>query len=225
MLSGALISLPEEFNIDKLDRVKWERRERGQLVKSVIQFQGRPIRIDDFVAKQAIVLHETPKKQPIIEEDQEGNYKIGYMDTIEATWANIYVTQGLVVVDSLTNRKFVRNIINKGLGTVIAYNITLNTAKIARDHPDHWVRGFSNRPGRVDRGVLYGSGVERDSVFGPELARASSRAVGWITNFFGPPVKVLASPRGAVTVWAWPPVELFLKFIKVEILPYAISLP
>lgn len=224
MLSGALIKLPDDFDIRRLDGLKWEREERGHNIKSIIQFQGQTIRSTDFVAECALAIHESVKKQPIVEEE-EGRYRIGYIDSVEVTWANIYVTTGLIVVDNLDNRKFVRNIINKGLKSSIAHEVFLDTARIARDHSDQWVRSFTGRRGRVDRGTLFGQGVEQDIVFGPELARAMSKTVGWITDFFGTPVKVRASPEGSVTVWAWPPIELFLKFIKVEILPYMISLP
>ena len=54
-----------------------------------------------------MAIHESVKKQPILEEI-EGKYRIGYIDSVDVEWANMYVTIGLVVVDSLENRKFVR---------------------------------------------------------------------------------------------------------------------
>jgi hypothetical protein len=67
--------------------------------------------------------------------------------------------------------------------------------------------------------------VERDPVFGPELDRSMKKSVGWVTNYFGPPTKVKVSPLGSVTLWANPTEGLFLKFLRMEILPYIIALP
>lgn len=224
MLSGALVKLPEDLEINKLDGVVWRREERGQTLKSIIQFQGQPIKTRDITAQLAIAIHEKIVKRPILEE-VDGKFSLSQIDVIEPSWANIYIVPGFVVVDSKDSRPFVRDIINKGLRlSPRAHDVFLNVAKMAQDHEGQWIRSFSDRRGRVDKGTVFGEGVEQDAVFGPELGRARSRTVGWITNFFGSPVKVRVSEGGSVTVWAWPPIELFLKFIKMEILPYMISL-
>lgn len=225
MLSGALIKLPEELDINLLNGLKWEREWGDRSLKSVIQFQeGGTITLRDMTINTALAINEDPAKQPIID-DYQGRYSVSFIDTINVIWSNIYIISGLVVVDSISNRSFVRETINKGLKlTNTAHDVALNTAQMARDHADQWVRAFSDRRGRVDRGTLYGDGIEQDAVFAPEFGRSTSKAIGWITNFFGSPMKVRVSPRGSVTLWAWPPPELFLRFIKTEILPYMISL-
>jgi len=65
-----------------------ETEERGQKLKSVIQFQGQTIRGTDFTAEAALAIHESVKKQPILEEI-EGKYRIGYIDSVDVEWANI----------------------------------------------------------------------------------------------------------------------------------------
>jgi len=156
MFSGALIRLPEEIDINRLDGLRWERRQGGQDLKSVMQFQGSIIRSGDIEAKEALAIHESPGKQAIIDES-EGKYKISYIDVVNTVWANIYVVPGFVVVDSLENRSFVRDIINKGLNPPKrAHDVVLNTAKMAEDHAGQWVRSFAERRGRVDRGTVFG---------------------------------------------------------------------
>lgn len=225
MLSGALLRIPDDLDIERLNGVNWEREENDLTLRSVIQFQERPIVVDrDTTAEVALAIHQEIKREPALIEEN-GRYSILHHDTVATRWAYIHVLHGLVVVDKLENRSFVRQTINNGLNlSTRAHDVLLDTARMTIDHADQWVRGFSERRGRVDRGTVYGEGVEQDSVFGPELNRSTSKAVGWTTNFFGSPVKVRVSPRGSVTAWAWPPMELFLRFLRMQILPYIIAL-
>ena len=224
MLSGALIQLIKEFDIEKLDGVIWEREEKGFALKSVIQFQGSLLVERGITARCALVIHQDIEKMPSLKEEG-GKFSIEYRDYVKTSWANIYIIPGSIVADKLEHRRFIIQIINKALRTDVAHNVFLDTAAMARDHRDQWVRSFSDRKGRVDSGTLFGDGVEQDSVFGPELMRSRSRSVGWYTSFFGSLDKVRVSPRGSVTLWANPPIELFLRFIRYEILPYVIALP
>lgn len=220
MLSGALIKLPDDLEIERLDGINWEREEYGLSLRSLIQFQEP----GDTTAQAALAIHQYVGREATLLEEEDGRFSILHHDTVMTIWAYIYVVRGFVVADRLENRVFVQQIINKGLNLSDgAHGVYLDTARMARDHADQWVRGFSDRLGRVDRGTVFGEGVERDSVFGPELGRSTSKSVGWTTNFFGAPSKVRVSPRGSVTVWANPPIKHFLRFLRMEILPYIIS--
>lgn len=231
MLSGALIKIPEDFDIQRLSGTNWSRASGDLTLQSVIQFNERTITMDTRIRAQiALAIHQYVKIEPSLIQETDGRYTIIDHDVIKTTWSNIYVVQGFVVVDRLENRSFVIQIINKGLANgsnlgIAAHDIYLDTARMVANHPDQWIRGFSDRMGRVDRGTVFGEGVERDSVFGPELARASKKSVGWITNFFGSPNKVKVSPSGSVILWANPPIDGFLRFLRMEILPYIIALP
>lgn len=230
MLSGALIKLPENFEIQRLNGVNWSRASGELTLQSVIQFrepqtEGRGGRVQAALAiNQDIVI------EPTLVEDEDGTYSILHHDTVKTTWANIHIVQGYVVVDRLENRSFVRQIINGGLNRgvalgIAAHDVYLNTAAMVANHPDQWIRGFSDRMGRVNRGTVFGEGVERDAVFGPELDRSTKKSVGWITNFFGSPTKVKVSPLGSIIVWSNPPMDAFMRFLRIEILPYIIALP
>jgi hypothetical protein len=224
MLSGAIIRLPDGFDIERLNGLRWDREEQGQTLKSIIQFKEMIPRSADPHIKWMLVIHETLGKTPVVDENN-GVYSISYMDTTMPSWAYAYAVPDFIIVDKLENRDFVREIINKGLRlTDPVRTIILNTRQMSIDYHGQWIRGFADRRGRVQRGTVFGESVEQDDVFAPELERSTSKSVGWITNVFGEPVKVRVSPRGAVSVWGWPPIGSFLNFIRNEVLPYIISL-
>ena len=227
MLSGALLRIPDDLEIERLNGDTWKREENNETLTSVIQFQERPIFVDsDTTVETALAIHQEITIEPTLVREN-GRYEIVYNDTVKTKWAHIYVCPGHVVVDRLGNRGFVGQIFNRGTVNLSAraYNVYLDTARIARDHANQWVRGFSERRGRVDRGTVYGEGVEQDSVFGPELDRSEKKSIGWATNFFGTPVKVRVSPSGSIVVLANPPEGLFLRFLKMQIFPYIIAQP
>ena len=231
MLSGALIKIPDDFDIQRLNGTNWSRPVGELTLQSVIQFSEGTILIDrDTRAQAALAIHQDIRIEPTLIQESDGRYSILHHDVVKTTWSNIYAVQGYVVVDRLENRSFVRQIISRGLNRgsqlgIVAHDVYLDTARMVTDHPDQWIRGFSDRMGRVDRGTVFGEGVERDSVFGPELDRSAKKSVGWITRFFGSPTKVKASPSGSIILWANPPMGGFLRFLRTEILPYIVSLP
>lgn len=231
MLSGALIKLPEDFDIQRLNGIIWSRPSGELTLQSVIQFREPDIAVERVRRGQAaLAINQDIVIEPTLIQEQDGTYSIIHHDVVKTTWANIYVVQGYIVVDRLENRSFVCQIINRGLRGGVALGITshdvyLDTASMVANHPDQWIRGFSERMGRVDRGTVFGEGIERDTVFGPELDRSTKKSIGWITRFFGEPAKVRVSPLGSIILWANPPMDAFLNFLRMEILPYIIVLP
>jgi hypothetical protein len=221
MLSGSLLKLPADLDIARLNRLVWAREYNGRTLRSVIQFEGPPIRLLDMSVQQALAIHEHRVMQPVLEENN-GIYSINYEDAIVPIWARCYFISELGIVDKLYYRSFVADIINHGLRLIVpTHDVAIDTARMWRDHRGHWVRAFDKRQGRVDRGIVYGDSVEQDSVFGPELERANCQSIGWTSDSFGDPVKVRVSPKGSVIVWADIPPEVFIRFIRQEILPYA----
>ncbi|MEM2130462.1 MAG: hypothetical protein QXZ70_07685 [Candidatus Bathyarchaeia archaeon] len=214
------MKLPADLDVTRLDGLVWAREYNRRQLRSVIQFEGVPFRISDMDVYPALAIHERVIMSPVLAENN-GRYSVGYTETVVPSWANCYFASGFGVVDKLANRSFVEDTINHGLRLVIpVHGVAIDTARLSFDHRDQWIRSFSERQGRVDRGTLFGEGVEQDNVFGPELGRANCRSVGWITDFFSDPVKVKVTPKGSVTLWADVPPELFIRFIRMEILPY-----
>jgi len=223
VLSGALIHTPEGFDCNLLEGCSWEREESGFPLRSVIQLQRHVFVERGVDARQALVIHQDLRKVPDIEEI-EGRYRVRFVDSVETSYSYINILPRLIVTDNLHSRGFVKQTINKGMNNPdLASEIRLDTSQMAIDHRDHWTRKFADRVGRVNKGTLYGDGVEQDTIFGPELVRSTTDSVGWYTNYFGSLDKVKVSPKGSVTLFANPPYELFLRFLRHEIFPYIIA--
>lgn len=221
MRSGAIIVIPVDFSTIKLNGLLWEREEEGFNLKSLIQFERHFELETGILANEAIAIHQEIKSLPALQE-VAGRYSISSEYKVITNFARLHILPGLVIVDTLGKRKFVGEIINRGLQRNFAYEIMLDTKRIAADHRNQWGRDFSDRVGRVRKGKLYGDGVEQDPIFGPELNKSTTGRVGWYTTFFGSHDKVIVSPKGSVQVWAQPPIELFLKFLRTIIIPYKI---
>lgn len=223
MRSGSLIVIPFDFDLEQLNGLLWDREEEGHRLKSLIQFEHRFNVETGVQAIEALAIHQSIRDIPVLQE-VAGRYRIDYVESVRTEFSRIYTLPGLVVVDTLKNRGFVSDIINRGLRNNVSQTIYLDTARMANDHRDQWERRFTDRAGRVNKGALYGDGVEQDSIFGPELDRSRTGSVGWHTNFFGSLYKVKVSPRGSVTLWSNPRMDTFLRFLRYEIIPYAVYL-
>jgi hypothetical protein len=227
MLTGALLKLPDLLDVALLDRLIWARKSSGLDLRSVIQFDNNPIQVDQMTLQEASAIHEHIVPQAVLVEEN-GRFKITYNDAIAPIMCKCYFAHGLAVVTKLAHRIFVQNTINhglrdKGVAMIIpVHDIAINTGRLWLDHQNHWIRSFDKRAGRVDRGILYGEGIEQDPVFAQEVNRANCKTVGWTTDYFGVPVKVRVTPSGSVTALSDIPMQFFFDFIQQEILPYAI---
>lgn len=56
MQSGALIGLPEEFEIEQLDKCRWGKEERGIKLKNIIQFEGQGLKVGSFLYYSTLTL-------------------------------------------------------------------------------------------------------------------------------------------------------------------------
>lgn len=231
MLAGALIYLPESIGIEALDGCKWEREENGIKLTSVIQFKEN-IGDEKLDAYTGTAFHQSLRLEATLKEDQ-GKFKIVYSFIPNTISADVIVVSGrlpsgradpFIIVDNLDNRYFVTEIVKNGLQLEpeTVNQVRLNTNRLAKVHSEQWLRSFTGREGKVDSGMVFGEDIEQDDVFGPELERSSSESVGWVTNFFGPPTKVRVSPRGSVTIMAWPTQSQLAKFIMKEIVPFIV---
>lgn len=226
MLHAALIRLPDGLDVADLNGYIWERTQNNTTLRSIIQFEGVPIRAADRTAFQALAIHERIIQQPVMRQEG-GRYTIGFADAVAPSWATCYLLPNLAIVSKLSHRPFVVDIVNHGSNghnarlVVPAKEVAINTARMSADHPDQWIRAFHDRAGRIEKGTVYGEGVEQDAVFGQELEHSNCGSLGWVTDAFGNPVKVRVSPKGSITLMTDIPIDVFLRFIVLEILPYA----
>jgi hypothetical protein len=228
MLSGSIIMKPRSINEQQLDKLVWQRVQDDLDLKSVFQFGEESYRVDTkYTGRSALVIHQYVGIQEGLIQLEDGRFDIANNRTVMTKWSTVIVAPSYIIVDTKNNRPFVKDVINKGLklSPNTAHYLALDTPKMAEDHDDQWVRCFSERDGRVDRGTLYGRGVEQDIVFGQELSSSRTMAVGLTTKFFGRQSKVRISGDGIVSVLDFITPEQFMQFIESEILPYRIALP
>lgn len=227
MISGAVLVKPETVVDDKLGSIVWQRTEEGIVLQSVLQFRPETYKIDGKrKARSALVIHQSLGTKEDIQK-VNGTYEISIQTEKQTRWANIFVTSNYIVVDNKSNRTFVKEVINRGLNLPAhtVHYLHLDTAKMAQDFNNHWTRCFEERRGRVQKGTVYGDGVEQDPVFGRELLDSTTKAVGLVTQFFGRQTKVRVSADGTVTVLDFLTPDTFLRYIDSEIMQYKVALP
>lgn len=224
MIYGTLINIPETISINRLIRSKWEREEKAYQLRSVIQMEPESRQIDERSGVSTLAIHQYLDKRNELRQADNGDYYLYSEEEISLKWAKVIVTPTFAIVDKLHNINFVHDIIKNShkLPKSTMPQVYIDTKKLANDNPEQWIRGFSERDGHIDRGIVYGNGVEKDLVFGNELTRSKNKSVGWTTKFFGSPTKVKVTKGGSVNVLSDPSIESFLKFIKERILPYLI---
>lgn len=223
MITGAIISIPLDFDIKKFYEIIWERSEDDYDLKSFIQFESQFFTETGIRGEAALAIHQELKSIPAWKE-VSGRYYSSSNNEINHKFAPIFIIPGLIVVNTLSNRRFVKKFINEGLkDTNFALEIALDTPRIALDHPDNWKYGFTGRVGNVDSAILYGDKVEKDIMLKPELSRTTTGIIGWYTQYFGGNIKVYATPRGSVQVWGAPEIPQFIGFLITEILPYRVT--
>ena len=220
MLARSLLKLPNDLDVNKINGLMWERETNTQQLKSVIQFDNHSFSVSDMKVFQATAYHERCiDREKLIQDGRK--YKIVLQGEKYVTKANCHFTKGLGLVGTLDHRKFVLEILRQGYRSIIPpVEYSIDTAKLANDHSNQWIHNFSGRKGRVDSGVVYGDGVERDTIFGPELGSADVGTIGWVTDFFNDFTKVRVSPKGSVIIMGEIDMDSFFSFILNEIMPY-----
>lgn len=225
MVSGSIILKNSNIDNDSLKSLKWEREEDERIVKDVIQINDSKFKFgtNDY-ASSALGIHEyVGLNEQLVESD--GIYSVESSKIVKVKWARLLLTDTFVVVDKKSNRPFVREIITNGLGLgkTELTDLVLNTKQISDSKNNQWIRCFENRRGKVNRGRIYGDGIEKDPTFKPILEKSNTNATGYPTKFFGEETKVKITPDGSVTIYDDVGHSDFLKFIQKEVLPYKIS--
>lgn len=203
---------------------KKDKREKKDLNLKTIFQVGNNIRDSTSVlSKEVLVAHDGIVSENYIRPDTNGTLIQAKRDVVKTLYSRVYVCPSFAVVDKKENVHFVRDALRRALDIQkdTIYPAYLDMKRIVDDHPEQWVRGFTDRKGHVQRGTVYGAGVEKDVVYGDDFDRSRSKSVGWETDFFGPPVKIRVSQSpvgGTVMVFTEPSAADLLQFIETEIL-------
>ncbi|MGI0045843.1 MAG: hypothetical protein ACREBB_01455 [Nitrosotalea sp.] len=226
MTSGSIIMIPSSVDVNSLDDLTWKRQQGSFTLKSRIQFGSREFTINGHKASEALVIHEYIGIRDELNEIGSEEFSLEPEEAIIRKGAKIWVTPKYLVVDRQEYKPFVKQIINKGLGLAenTVYYLLLDTQRMGKQYPDHWARCFSDREGRVDRGTVYGTKINKDTVFARELNDATAKSIGVSTNYFGNPANIRVSASGAITIYKDVEPNIFLKFIESQVLPYQIKL-
>jgi hypothetical protein len=226
MPSGSILITSENLSDRIQDGLEWKRDSGNFPLVSVIQYMVEKFKLGrNRIAKKAMVIHQHVGTRHELKRNENGRYSILSEEAVITRWSNIIITPNYIVVDKKGNKVFVKEVITNALGLIDSINyLQLDTHKMSQDTKDHWTHHFDGRSGRVQTGTFFGDGIEQDPVFGKELKKSNTKAVGLVTRFFGNPAKVRISSEGGVTAYGNLEEEQFLKYIEAEILPYRIQL-
>ena len=226
MTSASIIMIPNSIDVGSLEDLSWERDEANFSLKSLMQFGSKEFSVKGKTVHEALLVHEYVGLREELNELGKSGFTVDSDEAIIRKAAKIWITPKYIVVDRQENKPFVKKVINKGLNLAenTVYYLQLDTKKMAKDYPDHWARCFSDRDGRIDRGTVYGTKINHDSMFGKELSDATAKSIGVTTRYFGAPVNIRISSSGTVTIYKDIEPEHLIKFIESQILPYQIKL-
>lgn len=223
MVWGSILKINDGIHT-KLNKLEWNRKEGEFQLKSIIQYNQDVLRVNDQTVRTALAIDEYITNPLNLKKRSDDTYSLVPKTQVATRWAYIHITPTHIIVDRKNNRDFVREIIHNGLKLKQEEPefLVLDTKKIAANNKNQWVRGFAERKGRINEGIVYGDGVEQDAVFGDELKNSKVNSVGITTPFFGNPTKVRVSSNGVVSVLGNHTYEKFIEYIETEILPYTI---
>jgi hypothetical protein len=99
----------------------------------------------------------------------------------------------------------------------------MDIERIADEHPGHWLGSIVDREGNMQNATMFGTNIENDNVIGAEYVRSHKNQVGFITDYFGAPVKVRVTTDGTIVVMKNLSNDMgtYLQFIKQNLLRYA----
>lgn len=226
MTSGSLIMIPSSVDVENFDDLVWEREQGAFKLRSKFQYGSNEFTINGHKARDALIIHEYVGIKEELNEIGSDEFALEPEEVIIRKGAKLLVTPKYIVVDRQENKPFVKTVINKGLNLAenTVYYLELDTQRMGKNYPDHWARCFADRNGRVDRGTVYGTKINKDTIFARELAGATAKSIGVTTSYFGSPVNMRISASGSITIHKDIEPPVFLKFIENQILPYQIKL-
>jgi hypothetical protein len=173
--------------------------------------------IDEYVVKNA---HH-------IEQDTKGNWIVKETEPfVDTRWAEFWLTtESIILVERKDAREFVFRVISQALASSDSHihSVFMDIEKIADDHPGHWLGSIVDRAGNMQNATMFGTDLEDDNVIGDEYVGSHKNQVGFVTEYFGAPVKVRVTADGTIIVLKNLSNSMgeYIQYIRQNLLRYA----
>lgn len=173
--------------------------------------------VDEYVVKNA---HH-------IEQDAEGNWIVKETEPfVDTRWAEFWLTtESIILVERKDAREFVFRVVSQALTASDnhMHPVLMDIERIANEHPGHWLGSIVDREGNMQNATMFGTDIEDDNVIGDEYVRCHKNQVGFITDYFGAPVKVRVTADGTIVVMRnlSNNIGAYIQYIKQNLLRYA----
>ena len=160
---------------------------------------------DDVPLVSGIVFYEYLRKTKSIIKDRDKMRVIQDKEVIDTAWSNFwFTTKSYIIVESKHARLRLFKLIRKALSLnerdIIP--VGLNLEDIFNDYPSQWLGGFRDRQGHIHAGSLYGEDIINDPEVGDAYIRTRHKnQVGFLTDYFGPEVKIRVTNEGFIQVY------------------------
>ena len=213
---------------EKLTDFHYSRKEEGFELRSIIQLS--PIKkkfSEEIEILSGIVADEYVRTTRRIVEDEEGKWKVIETDAlVDTMWTGFWLTtESMIFVERMGARSFAFRVVSQALTGADDYihSVQMDIHKIADDHPGHWLGSITDREGHMQNATLYGDDLEDDDVIGSEYKRSKKKQVGFVTEYFGAPVKIRVTESGTIMALTnlHDQIERYIQYISRDLLGYA----
>ncbi|MCL5252890.1 MAG: hypothetical protein M1351_02220 [Candidatus Thermoplasmatota archaeon] len=224
METYSLLKVGREFDTDCLSKLRWERKDDGVSLRSSIELRDTTNLSKKWIEYEAN--HQSLITQVYVEKEN-GSDTIKNRQIVVPTRTTLLSIPGLLVIEGASNRKWILEVIMAGADPEPppdgVYKACIDTDTLMRDTNGHWVKGWSGRRGRVNRGTFYGIDIEQDEEMSGATKNTGCNRIGWTTYRFGGATRASAIHSGSFEVRAEPTPSQLLDFVKKDILPYVID--
>jgi hypothetical protein len=219
---------PNGVTIDEGDEIVWRRSEKGAddlevELTSVMQFESGTINLGKKrTLRKALFIDEYFGLLRSLKRVDD-KYAISSNRIKQVRWCEAWIADKYVLVTGRkSNRSIAIKILNNGFkrSEQPFEGLILDTKRMSELESNQWSRSFQDRNERIERGIVYGDGVEKDSIFGKELKNSTARTVGFDVELYGEDRKALVSATGSFTIYKDVIVDEYIKLFEEKILYY-----
>jgi hypothetical protein len=213
---------------EKLADFHYSREEEGFKLRSIVQLSPIKKKFSEKIEiLSGIVADEYIKKTRRIIEDEKGKWKVIETDPfVDTMWTEFWLTtESMIFVERMGARSFAFRVVSQALTSRDDYirPVQMDIYKIAADHPGHWLGSITERDGHMQNATLFGDNLEADDVIGSEYQKSKKKQVGFITEYFGAPVKIRVTESGTIMVLTnlHDQIERYIQYVSQDLLSYA----